>query len=71
MARATIHETVITFRCPPLVREAIRDAAGQTFTNASAYVRAAVMERLRTDGKDVPGGARKGGKTNKGRDRAL
>lgn len=61
MARATIHETAITFRCPPAVRE----AAGQTLTTPSAYVRAAVMERLRTDGQDLPGGPRKGGKTRK------
>lgn len=62
MARATIHETAIAFRCPPVVREAIQAAAGQALTNASGYVRAAVMERLRADGQDVPGALRRGAK---------
>lgn len=65
MARPTIHEAAITFRCPPVVREAIHETAGKALTNPSGYVRAAVMERLRADGQDVPGAQRRTAKPRK------
>ena len=59
MARPTIHEATIAFRCPPVVREAIHEAAGQALTSPSDYVRAAVLARLRADGQAPAGMARK------------
>jgi len=59
MARATIHDAAITFRCAPAVREAIQEAAGQTLMSPSHYVRSAVLDRLRAEGRAPAGMARK------------
>jgi hypothetical protein len=43
----------IIFRCPALLPEAVARAADEQLTTSSAYVRQAVVERLRADGFDL------------------
>ena len=50
------HADVICIRCPATLLPAVKDAAGQRATSASAYVRQAIVARLKSDGVDLNSG---------------
>ena len=52
-----ISERTVEFRAPEALTRAIERAALDQLTNRSAYIRAAIVDRLRRDGLD-PLGAR-------------
>jgi hypothetical protein len=48
---ALLFVEVIHFRCPPVLPLAVREAAERQMISASAYMRGAILERLRRDGR--------------------
>jgi hypothetical protein len=48
---------VIRFRCSPLLPPAVKTVAARQMLSMSAYVRAALVERLKNDGVDFKMGA--------------
>jgi hypothetical protein len=47
------HGDTICLRCPPTFLPAVKWAAGQRETSASAYMRQAIADQLRRDGVDL------------------
>jgi hypothetical protein len=45
---------LFTVRCPPNLREALQLACERELISASAYVRGALLRRLREDGIELP-----------------
>jgi hypothetical protein len=50
---ASLYGEIIHFRCAAPLPTAIRQAAKRRMISASAYMRQALIERLKTDGVDL------------------
>ena len=49
---ALLFVDVIHFRCPPVLPKAVREVAERQMISASAYMRGAILDRLKRDGVD-------------------